>query len=180
MLRARLDVFAEVRDGIKELFDQPGAEPFRERFINGLPTPVCEHKGICSCHAGSSADIKIMQTRAGTVCWHFPRHRFRPVATNLPSSFEARSTIRDSAVSPRAAPEKLLEHSANADAFSAAASECKILARDFWARGLNRWLVRLRHVPVDAILLTRVFFLAGRPFCPRHVRPRVVRLPRIG
>lgn len=41
MLRSRLDVLAETRDGIMELFDQPGAEYSRERFQAGLPVPVC-------------------------------------------------------------------------------------------------------------------------------------------
>lgn len=42
MLRARADVFSEFRNGIDELWDQPGEEYSRERFQLGLPVPVCE------------------------------------------------------------------------------------------------------------------------------------------
>lgn len=42
MLRARADVLAEFRDGVDELWDQPGEEYSRERFQLGLPVPVCE------------------------------------------------------------------------------------------------------------------------------------------
>lgn len=41
MLRARTDILSEWRDGVDELFDQPGEEAFRTRFSRGLPTPVC-------------------------------------------------------------------------------------------------------------------------------------------
>ncbi|KAK4054656.1 hypothetical protein OIO90_003468 [Microbotryomycetes sp. JL221] len=98
MLRARLDVFAELRDGVKELFDQPGAEAYRERFLHGLPVPVY------SCWNGMLA---------------------------LPAA-PFQSTPEKPAVEFRSAFNKPGQ---------CAASECKILAKDFWARGLQRWLI---------------------------------------
>ncbi|KAM0789486.1 hypothetical protein ACM66B_000306 [Microbotryomycetes sp. NB124-2] len=98
MLRPRLDVFAEMRDGISELFDQPGAERYRERFLHGLPVPVY------SCWNG------ILALPASP----FQGSQERP-ATLFRSAFNKPGQC--------------------------AASECKILARDFWAQGLRRWLI---------------------------------------
>lgn len=42
LLRSRSDLLAEMRDGIRVLFDQPGEEQSRDRFRAGLPVPVCE------------------------------------------------------------------------------------------------------------------------------------------
>jgi hypothetical protein len=42
MLRNRFDVFSEYRDGVMELFDQPGQEYSRDRWRAGQPVPVCE------------------------------------------------------------------------------------------------------------------------------------------
>ncbi|KAM0748981.1 hypothetical protein T439DRAFT_303745 [Meredithblackwellia eburnea MCA 4105] len=40
MLRSRFDVVAETRDGIRELFDQPGSEFSRARWLAAQPVPV--------------------------------------------------------------------------------------------------------------------------------------------
>lgn len=42
MFRSRFDIIGETRNGINELFDQPGSEVSRERFLAGLPLPVCK------------------------------------------------------------------------------------------------------------------------------------------
>lgn len=41
MFRSRFDVLAETRNGLEELFDQPGSEYSRNRFQAGVPLPVC-------------------------------------------------------------------------------------------------------------------------------------------
>ena len=48
-----------------------------------------------------------------------------------------------------------------------AASECKLIAKDFWARGFDRWVVcyPLSLRLEDDMLIVRV----ARPFCSRHL-----------
>lgn len=41
MLRSRLDIFAEGRNGVEELFDPDEDAPSRDRLQHGLPVPVC-------------------------------------------------------------------------------------------------------------------------------------------
>ncbi|KAK4054223.1 hypothetical protein OIV83_001249 [Microbotryomycetes sp. JL201] len=107
MLRPRMDIFAELRDGVRELFDRPGAEAYRERFLHGLPVPVY------SCWNGMLA---------------LPAAPFR-ATPNRPAT---------------------LFRSAFNKPGQCAASECKILARDFWAQGLRRWfIVPSVHVTYD-------------------------------
>ncbi|ORY89834.1 cryptococcal mannosyltransferase 1-domain-containing protein [Leucosporidium creatinivorum] len=97
MLRSRFDTLAETRDGIDELFDQPGSEFSRDLFSKGLPVPVY------SCWNGMLA---------------LPAAPFR--GANGPATL-FRSTFNEPG--------------------QCAASECKTLARDFWAQGLNRWMI---------------------------------------
>lgn len=40
--RARADILSEWRNGVEEIFDQPGEERWKERWNRGLPVPVCE------------------------------------------------------------------------------------------------------------------------------------------
>lgn len=42
MFRNRFDILAETRNGLEELFDQPGSEYSRNRFQAGVPLPVCK------------------------------------------------------------------------------------------------------------------------------------------
>ncbi|KAK4699499.1 alpha-1,3-mannosyltransferase, partial [Phenoliferia sp. Uapishka_3] len=47
MFRSRFDVVAETRDGIAELFDQPGSEYSRDRWLAALPVPVSRFTDSC-------------------------------------------------------------------------------------------------------------------------------------
>jgi hypothetical protein len=49
LLRHKLDVFSERRDGVKELFDQKGDEFSKERFRRGLAVPVCASSFLFFC-----------------------------------------------------------------------------------------------------------------------------------
>ncbi|GAA5885769.1 hypothetical protein JCM5296_000139 [Sporobolomyces johnsonii] len=120
MLRARLDVFAEARDGIAELFDQPGEEPSRDRFRRGLPVPVY------SCWNGMLA---------------LTAEPFRTTDVNPRASQRVGPTGAGGGVGIRAAQAPTRFRSALRSLDECAASECKTLARDFWARGYNRWLI---------------------------------------
>jgi hypothetical protein len=42
MLRSRLDLLGEARDGVNEIFDQPGQEASRSRWLAGQAVPVCK------------------------------------------------------------------------------------------------------------------------------------------
>ncbi|KAI5475651.1 GDP-Man:alpha-1,3-mannosyltransferase, glycosyltransferase family 69 protein [Pseudohyphozyma bogoriensis] len=97
MFRARFDTMAEMRDGIKELFDQPGQEYSRERLRAAVPVPVY------SCWNGMLA-ISAAPFRGD----HGEAISFR-------SGFNKKGEC--------------------------AASECKTVARDFWAQGLRRWMM---------------------------------------
>jgi len=66
MLRSRFDTFAETRDGINELFDQPGSEYSRNLFSKGLPVPVCESDLFLELRARAKPSSS--QTLAGMAC----------------------------------------------------------------------------------------------------------------
>jgi len=70
MLRSRLDVFSEMRDGVKEVFDQPGQEWSRKRWLASQPIPVCRScpPPPCSVGRATNADLELacLQTLAGT------------------------------------------------------------------------------------------------------------------
>ncbi|GAA6018026.1 hypothetical protein JCM10207_002745 [Rhodosporidiobolus poonsookiae] len=122
LLRFRLDFLSEWRDGIKELWDQPGEEYSRNRFRAGLPVPVY------SCWNGMLAmtSVPFLTTdpaaryggpsdRARKENWG----RTRPLKANEPARF--RTALNSEG--------------------ECAASECKTLARDFWTRGYDRWMI---------------------------------------
>ncbi|CEQ41933.1 SPOSA6832_03708, partial [Sporobolomyces salmonicolor] len=120
MLRARLDVFSEARDGVAELFDQPGEEPSRDRFRRGLPVPVY------SCWNGMLA---------------LKAEPFRTTDINPRASQRLGPTGAGGGVGFRTAQAPTRFRSALRSLGECAASECKTLARDFWARGYDRWLI---------------------------------------
>ncbi|GAA6028821.1 hypothetical protein JCM8097_007411 [Rhodosporidiobolus ruineniae] len=120
LLRQRFDVFAEWRDGIKQLFDRPGDEISRERFRAGLAIPVY------SCFNGLIALSAFPFVSKGrSPRYHGPRKE---------SSSWPRSP-------PLKAPEVARFRSAAGSEEECAASECKTLARDLWTRGFDRWLI---------------------------------------
>ncbi|GAA5987825.1 hypothetical protein JCM10908_007231 [Rhodotorula pacifica] len=121
MLRARTDVFAEFRDGIDELWDQPGEEYSRDRFRQGLPVPVYScWNGMLSLTAApfvstSSSPRYESFPPSRTSSWNRPP----PIRATRPARFRS-----------------ALNHMGEC-----AASECKTLAKDFWSRGYDRWLI---------------------------------------
>ncbi|KWU44009.1 hypothetical protein RHOSPDRAFT_34438 [Rhodotorula sp. JG-1b] len=121
MLRARTDVFSEFRNGIHELWDQPGEELSRNRFRQGLPVPVYScWNGMLSLTAtpfvsNSSAPRYASFPSPRTSSWNRPP----PIQFSRPTRFRT-----------------ALNH-----AGECAASECKTLAKDFWSRGFDRWLI---------------------------------------
>ncbi|GAA5912193.1 glycosyltransferase family 69 protein [Sporobolomyces salmoneus] len=167
MLRARLDVFSEARNGVNELFDPSKDEPSRARLRNGLPLPVY------SCWNGMIA---------------MSAEPFRTIGIN------PRLIDRDG---PRGVAESSLRPSFKPTEFrtalnamgECAASECKTVAKDFWSRGYNRWiLVPTVHVTYDEIVYSHPHlinivaqarkFLASesnRPFSslPSYLSPKI-------
>ncbi|SCV70091.1 BQ2448_1485 [Microbotryum intermedium] len=99
MLRNRIDILGENRNGINELFDQSGQESSRDRFRAGIPTPVY------SCWNGMIA---------------LPAQPFQSSENGKPP---------------------ILFRSVFNIPGECAASECKTLAKDFWAQGLRRWMI---------------------------------------
>ncbi|BGP55944.1 hypothetical protein JCM8202_004289 [Rhodotorula sphaerocarpa] len=121
MLRARVDAFAELRNGIDELWDQPGEEYSRQRFQQGLPVPVYScWNGMLSLTAEpftSTASSPRYDTLSPNS--REPWRRPPPVQVNRPVEFRS-----------------ALNHMGEC-----AASECKTLAKDFWSRGYDRWVI---------------------------------------
>ncbi|GAA5856697.1 hypothetical protein JCM9279_000306 [Rhodotorula babjevae] len=124
MMRPRTDIFQEWHDGVDGLFNAEGDEASKARFVRGLPTPVY------SCWNGMLAlDARPFTSTA-------PAPRYDPSST---LSTSARKSWR------RPPPVTALEPAKFRSALNregeCAASECKTLAKDFWTRGYDRWLV---------------------------------------
>ncbi|GAA5876074.1 hypothetical protein JCM3774_004497 [Rhodotorula dairenensis] len=121
MLRARTDVFSEYRNGLDELWDQPGEEYSRDRFRQGLPVPVYScWNGMLSLTAAPFVSRAPSPRYASfppprTATWSRPP----PVQVDRPTRF--RSALNNMG--------------------ECSASECKSLAKDFWSRGYDRWLI---------------------------------------
>ncbi|GAA5876318.1 hypothetical protein JCM16303_007098 [Sporobolomyces ruberrimus] len=120
MLRSRLDVFSEARSGLDELFGAEDDRPSKERFVRGLPIPVY------SCWNGMIA-LSAEPFRTTGV-------NPRTVQRNGPA-IEPEQTM----LKPVREPPQF--RSALKSQGECAASECKTLAKDFWSRGYNRWLM---------------------------------------
>ncbi|GAA6010288.1 hypothetical protein JCM11491_006250 [Sporobolomyces phaffii] len=120
MLRSRLDIFSEARDGVEELFGQDDDRPSRERFERGLPVPVYScWNGMIALTAEPFRTTGVnprVHDRVGPSL-QAGQNPFRPVK----QAPKFRSALRSQG--------------------ECAASECKTLAKDFWARGYNRWLM---------------------------------------
>ncbi|GAA5830920.1 hypothetical protein JCM3766R1_006174 [Sporobolomyces carnicolor] len=119
MLRSRLDIFAEGRNGVEELFDPDEDAPSRDRLQHGLPVPVY------SCWNGMIA---------------MSAEPFRTTIVN--PRFDTREGpmgVVPASLRPAAAP-TVFRTALNA-AGECAASECKTVAKDFWSRGYNRWII---------------------------------------
>lgn len=143
MLRSRTDVFSEFRNGIDELWDQPGEELSRNRFRQGLPVPVCAlqrlpvsrcislltHDENCtdSCWNGmlSLTAAPFISNSSAARYASFPPPRTSSWSRPPPIHFSRPTRFRTA-----------LNH-----AGECAASECKTLAKDFWSRGFDRWLI---------------------------------------
>uniref|UniRef100_A0A0K3CBJ4 Delta-aminolevulinic acid dehydratase n=1 Tax=Rhodotorula toruloides TaxID=5286 RepID=A0A0K3CBJ4_RHOTO len=124
-LRRQEDFLATLRKGVNVLFDQPGEERYKARWDKGLPVPVY------SCWNGLLA----LDAQPFTSTSISPRY---DLSSSLPSS-SRKSWPRDS---PIASTEPARFRSALNNPGECAASECKLIAKDFWSRGFDRWLVR--------------------------------------
>ncbi|GAA5981206.1 hypothetical protein JCM5350_006060 [Sporobolomyces pararoseus] len=167
MLRARLDVFSEGRHGVEELFDPKEDGPSRERLERGLPIPVY------SCWNGMLA-MNAEPFRSTEI-------NARTSERDGPSGVQ-RSTLRSS-FAPTS-----FRTALNA-AGECAASECKTVAKDFWSRGYNRWIiVPTVHVTYDQTVYSHPHLLdvvdsarnflaseATRPFTslPSYLVPKI-------
>ncbi|GAA5851719.1 hypothetical protein JCM8547_001184 [Rhodosporidiobolus lusitaniae] len=128
LLRFKLDVFSEWRDGLKELFDQPGEEYSRERFEMGLPVPVY------SCWNGMLALSAAPFLSSATS----PRYASSSAASS-PFSRGQVSWARPKPVEMGEGPTRF--RSALRSEGECAASECKTVARDLWTKGFDRWMI---------------------------------------
>ncbi|BGP08705.1 hypothetical protein JCM10049v2_004554 [Rhodotorula toruloides] len=122
--RRQEDFLATLRKGVNVLFDQPGEERYKARWDKGLPVPVY------SCWNGLLA----LDARPFTSTSVSPRY---DRSSSLPSS-SRKSWSRDP---PIVATKPARFRSALTNPGECAASECKLIAKDFWSRGFDRWLI---------------------------------------
>ncbi|GAA5978762.1 hypothetical protein JCM5350_004814, partial [Sporobolomyces pararoseus] len=119
MLRSRLDIWSEARDGVQELFNLKEDILSKKRFQRGLPIPVY------SCWNGMIAMTAEPFKTTGVNPKVYER--------NGPSLHEGQTMFKTVRQVPRF-------RSALKSQGECAASECKTLAKDFWSRGYNRWV----------------------------------------
>ncbi|GAA5822402.1 hypothetical protein JCM10212_006831 [Sporobolomyces blumeae] len=120
MLRARLDVWSEARHGVDELFQGEGDEPSRDRFLHGLPVPVYScWNGMLALNAEPFLSTQVNPRSSRQEGPHDAEGGKRVHSSSTAARF--RSALRSEG--------------------QCAASECKTLARDFWSRGYNRWII---------------------------------------
>ncbi|GAA5897802.1 hypothetical protein JCM6882_000101, partial [Rhodosporidiobolus microsporus] len=127
MLRFKFDIFSDWRDGVKELFDQPGEEYSRARFGKGLAVPVY------SCWNG------VLALSAAPFLSSSVSPRYQQSTLPLSSGVEDENWQRTSPVRAGSGPVRF--RSALSAQGECSASECKTLARDFWTRGFDRWMI---------------------------------------
>ncbi|GAA5932264.1 glycosyltransferase family 69 protein [Sporobolomyces koalae] len=120
MLRPRLDVWSEARHGIEELFTLDEDLPSRKRLERGLPIPVY------SCWNGMIA---------------LAAEPFRTTGINPKTHERIGPAVQKDQRPFRSSTDGAKFRSALRSQGECAASECKTLAKDFWARGYNRWLI---------------------------------------
>ncbi|GAA6007753.1 hypothetical protein JCM11491_003953 [Sporobolomyces phaffii] len=168
MLRPRLDVFSESRHGVEELFAPGGQdEPSRDRLKRGLPIPVY------SCWNGMLAMTSEPFRTTG----------INPRTKNRDGPLGVLDTTLRASTSPTTF------RTALNSAGECAASECKTIAKDFWSRGYNRWIiVPTVHVTYKEFVYSHPHLLeivsAARDFLatestrlftsvPAHLSPRI-------
>ncbi|BGP25225.1 GDP-Man:alpha-1,3-mannosyltransferase, glycosyltransferase family 69 protein [Rhodotorula toruloides] len=123
-LRARADILSEWRNGLDEIFDQPGEERWKKRWNRGLPVPVY------SCWNGMLA-LDVTPFTSTSIAPRYDPSSSLPLASRKswrrppPLVVSAPARFRSALKSPG----------------ECAASECKTLAKDFWTRGFDRWLI---------------------------------------
>ncbi|GAA5960468.1 hypothetical protein JCM3765_003644 [Sporobolomyces pararoseus] len=120
MLRSRLDIWSEARNGVEELFNLEEDRASKKRFDRGLPIPVY------SCWNGMIA---------------LTAEPFRTTGVN-PKVYERNGPILNEGQTmfkPVRQPPRF--RSALKSQGECAASECKTLAKDFWSRGYDRWVM---------------------------------------
>ncbi|KAM0748920.1 hypothetical protein T439DRAFT_327427 [Meredithblackwellia eburnea MCA 4105] len=99
-IRPRFDLLRPFKNGINQLFSDPGEEPYKARFEKGLPLPVYS-------------------------CW------------NGMIAVDARPFSGISLTGERVEP--LLFRMGHSESGECTASECKLMAKDMWRRGFNRF-----------------------------------------
>ncbi|GAA5839126.1 hypothetical protein JCM11251_003683 [Rhodosporidiobolus azoricus] len=123
LFRFKFDILGEWRNGVKELFDQPGEEYSKARWQKGLPVPVYScWNGVLALSAAPFLSASISPRYASSSASYHPDHWQRPMpisAGDRPVRFRSALTTKG----------------------ECSASECKTLARDFWTRGFDRWIV---------------------------------------
>lgn len=139
-LRPRVDVFGELRDGVRELFlwDQRSSSSLN-RFRAGLPTPVY------SCWNG----VIVLNARP-----------FLPSSTLTPTT----STSSPSSQDKLAGGHDIHFRNGRTSIGECAASECKLVARDFWGVGEKKWVL----VPRVAVTYTEEAY--GSDYIETRVR----------
>ncbi|GAA5914668.1 hypothetical protein JCM6882_003597 [Rhodosporidiobolus microsporus] len=123
VLRNRVDLFQEWRDGTKTVWDRQGEEYSRARYEKGVPIPVY------SCWNGMVAFTARPFTSSSIAPRYDPAS---PESSTKSWTRPTPSVIGDEPVRFRAGRKSEGE---------CAASECKIIARDFWNRGFDRWMI---------------------------------------
>lgn len=146
--RRQEDFLATLRKGVNVLFDQPGEERYKARWDKGLPVPVCAFRSAFLSVFARPLSTSVL-TRADS-CWNgllaldarpFTSTSVSPRydrSSSLPSS-SRKSWSRDP---PIVATKPARFRSALTNPGECPASECKLIAKDFWSRGFDRWLVR--------------------------------------
>ncbi|BGP25224.1 delta-aminolevulinic acid dehydratase [Rhodotorula toruloides] len=122
--RRQEDFLATLRQGVNVLFDQPGEERYKARWDKGLPVPVYScWNGLLALDArpftSTSISPRYDHSSSLSTASHKSWSRDHPLVSDKPARFR-------SAVDNRG---------------ECAASECKLIAKDFWSRGFDRWLI---------------------------------------
>jgi len=111
--RPRVDIFAELRDGIRELFHWDATTASLNRFRAALPLPVY------SCWNG----MIVLNARP-----------FLPSSIPSSSPTDSTSTLIEGG-------HGIHFRNGRTDQGECAASECKLVARDFWGVGEKKWVM---------------------------------------
>ncbi|KAL7416381.1 cryptococcal mannosyltransferase 1-domain-containing protein [Mrakia frigida] len=111
--RPRVDIFAELRDGIRELFHWDSSTSSLNRFRAALPLPVYS-------------------------CWNgmIVLNALPFLPSHIPSSDPT-----SSATTPIKGGHDIHFRHGRTDQGECAASECKLVARDFWGVGEKKWVM---------------------------------------